>query len=121
MKLPAHKEEEVKLPLKIPFFRTDFSTVPTDKLYEYSAMLDAISYCVDTDSPATVDVWKVLSRLSCLLRCELYDRENKKRERSHERKKRQKRGECVAVPKKKVVRPVKAGNKSYLTVLRDEM
>ena len=108
MKLHTQKEEKVELPLKIPFFQTDFSSVPTDKLKEYSSMLDAISYCIDTDSPATVDVWKVLSRLGCLLRCELYDRENKEYERSKERKKRKKRGECVAVTKKKVIRPLKA-------------
>lgn len=108
MKLHTPRDDKVELPLKMPFFQTDFSSVPTDKLKEYASMLDAVSYCIDTDSPATVDVWKVLSRLGCLLRCELYDRKNKECERSKERNKRKKRGECVAVPKKKVIRPIKA-------------
>lgn len=108
MKLRTEKEVKVDLPLKIPFFRTDFSSIPTNKLVEYSYMLDAMSYCIDTDSPATVDVWKVLSRLSILVRGELNDRKNKEYEQSKTRKKRKKQVECVASVKKRVIRPLKA-------------
>lgn len=110
MKKAAFSESDsfTSTPLRVPFFSADFSKIPTNKLKEYSSMLDVLSYCIDLESPAVVDVWKVLSRISSMLRCELYKRDNEKYTHEKENKAKRLKGECIAVPKKRVIRPVKA-------------
>lgn len=108
MKMPTKCQDNTELPLKIPFFQVNLSNIPTDRLKEYSDMLEELSYCIDTDSPATVDVWKVISRMGCLLRGELYDRNNKARDSSKSRSNRTRAKNGPAVIKKRVVKPLKA-------------
>lgn len=104
--MDSNTVDSINLPLKIPFFQMDLKKVSTDRLREYNEVLDEISYCIDTDSPATVDVWRVISRLRVLVRYEINSRKipnppSKNRSDANQ-------SSHTPVIKKRVIRPVKA-------------
>lgn len=104
-KIPNEKSE----PLHIGYFRTDFSSISTERLKDYSTMLEELSFCVDTSSANVTDAWKVMSRFQNLVHGELIDRGAKEREKEKARQKRRKQGKPVV--NKKVIKPLKAAKR----------
>lgn len=103
-KYPSKKAE----PMKIGYFRTDFSDVDTDTLIAYKEMFDNLATCMDLESPNVTDVWKVLYRMGSLVQNELSDRKGKAYLKEKAREKRKKQGLPVPKVHKKVIRPLKA-------------